>query len=542
MADPAARIAVGDEFAGYRIESIVGRGGMGIVYRAISLDHLHRVVALKVVAPEHAEDPEFRRRFVSEVRMAASIEHPNVIPVYEARDVDGVLFLAMRFVEGTDLDRLIAGSGRIAPRRAAEIVAALAAALDRSHARKLVHRDVKPANVLIEREGGHVFLTDFGIARAFDVTGSTGSTHVVGTLDYMAPERFEGRLDRRADIYALGCVLYHALVGEVPFPRSTPAEKIWAHMNAPPPAPAALPAPFRAVIAKALAKGPEQRYDSAGALAAEALRAAASCEEQATDPLPAPGTPPQPSKRRRSTQETVIIPEPPAPPPRLPTTPRQTPRPPDPPPQRPPARQQPARRGGERRRRARRPTLAWAGAALAAGVVAALFATSVLPPKDGPAPVATSTFTTPTNPPTTPTSTIDTSTTPTATTTDTTTPGLAITEADADELLDAYVTAFNDRSRDELYSLVRGAVVRHEANGDTYSGYQEVLDRYDEIFGKYTAAPDLEFTSRDYTADGDDASVVTYYTIGAGPEQGPLTFHLSRFEGGDPEIDDIDLR
>ena len=219
----------GTTFAGYRIEDLVGRGGMGVVYRATDLS-LERPVALKLIAPELAEDERFRSRFLREPRLAASLDHPNVIPIYEAGEHDGQLYLAMRFVEGSDLRTLLDAEGKLAPERALEILAQVAGALDSAHRRALVHRDVKPANVLLDRDG-HVYLTDFGITK--QVGGdSTDTGRVVGTLDYLAPEQIRGDpVDGRTDGYALGCVLYECVPGAPPFRRATEAETMWAHMQ-----------------------------------------------------------------------------------------------------------------------------------------------------------------------------------------------------------------------------------------------------------------------------------------------------------------------
>src|SRR3954465_6739393 len=272
----------GSEFAGYTIEDVAGRGGMGVVYRARQ-PRPSRLVALKVIAPELANDPDFRARFERESDTAASIEHPNVIPVYEVNDVEGLLFITMRFVEGTDLRAMIAENGRLSPELAADLVGQVAAALDAAHERGLVHRDVKPANVLIAGRSGsyHAYLTDFGLTKNAQAdTGMTNTGMFVGTLDYIAPEQLMGgQLDARADVYSLGCVLYQALTGKVPYPADSSMAKMYAHGNQPPPVPSAsvpgLPPQFDEVIARAMAKDPNARYLSAGALARAARAAAA---------------------------------------------------------------------------------------------------------------------------------------------------------------------------------------------------------------------------------------------------------------------------
>jgi len=267
-------------FAGCRIEAVAGRGGMGVVYRATQLG-LDRAVALKLVAPERAADANFRARFERESRVAAAIEHPNVIPVYGAGEEDGRLYLLMRWVPGTDLQALIRRSGRLGHVHAANIVAQVAAGLDAAHAVGLVHRDVKPANVLLGGEdgSGHVYLSDFGLTLDPSAdTRVTDSGEWFGTIDFMAPEQFEGdRPDARTDVYALGCVLYAALTGAPPFHRASVPGTILAHLNDPPPRPSAtagVPQAFDGVVARALAKCPSDRYRSAGEMASAALAAA----------------------------------------------------------------------------------------------------------------------------------------------------------------------------------------------------------------------------------------------------------------------------
>jgi serine/threonine-protein kinase len=270
--EPVPDPRIGSVIAGHRIERLVGRGGMGVVYEAVD-ESLDRTVALKLIAPELAAEPGFRGRFMTESRIAASLDHPNVVPIYRAGEEDGLLFLAMRFVSGDDLRTLVGRDGPLAPARAATVIAQVAAALDAAHARGLVHRDVKPANVLLTADD-HAYLTDFGLVK--DLAATTGVTRtgeVLGTLDYVAPERIQGgETGPWTDVYALGCVLFFALTGRVVFPLEEPERKLWAHISEPPPAASVTPA-VDAVVARALAKDPGERYESTTALAA-ALRQA----------------------------------------------------------------------------------------------------------------------------------------------------------------------------------------------------------------------------------------------------------------------------
>jgi hypothetical protein len=265
--------------AGYRIESIVGRGGMGVVYRASELE-LERVVALKVIAPELLEDRLVRERFLNEARTAASIEHPNVIPVYAAGERDGIAYIAMRFIDGDDVRTLVRRDGALPPGGTADMVGQAGIGLDAIHRAGYVHRDIKPANVLVDKEG-HVYVTDFGLAKqVISHGGATGTGRWVGTLDYVAPEQIRGgRVDARADVYALGGVLSFMLTGRVPFEREGDEAKLWAQLSEPPPVPSevrsGLPRELDAVVARAMAKDPEARYPSAGDLG-RAARAAAS--------------------------------------------------------------------------------------------------------------------------------------------------------------------------------------------------------------------------------------------------------------------------
>jgi CHASE2 domain-containing sensor protein len=264
--------------AGYRIEEVIGRGGMGVVYRARQLA-LDREVAIKLIATHRAQDPVFRDRFESESRIAASIEQANVIPVYEAGDDEGLLYIAMRLVDGFDLAQLLSRAGVLGPERAARIVLQVARALDASHALGLVHRDIKPANVLLTLDvPEHAYLTDFGIAAHVGAHSRiTRADQWVGTLDYLAPEQIRGEpLRPSADIYSLTCLLYHCLVGQPPFPRDTEAAIMWAHVSAPRPSARAirpeLPDGLDAVIARGMATDPDERFPTAGSFAAASAR------------------------------------------------------------------------------------------------------------------------------------------------------------------------------------------------------------------------------------------------------------------------------
>src|ERR1044072_1660898 len=225
---PMGELEPGSVFAGHRAEMVAGRGGMGVVYKATQLA-LDRTVALKVIAAGLLDDQTVRSRFVRESKVAASIDHPNVIPIYYAGEEDGIAYIAMRYVAGDDIRSLVRREGHLDGPRGARLVAHLGAGLDAAPAAGLVHRDIKPANVLLTSED-HVYLTDFGLTKhALSVTGSTKPGHWVGTLDYVAPEQIRGeRIDARADVYALGCLLFFALTGVVPFRRDSDEARLWA--------------------------------------------------------------------------------------------------------------------------------------------------------------------------------------------------------------------------------------------------------------------------------------------------------------------------
>src|SRR5437588_5643873 len=256
---------------GYRIDELIGRGGMGLVYRATNVA-LHRIYALKVLSPELAEDQQFRERFKREMRIAASLHHPNIVGIYYAGEHEGMLFFVMDFVTGTDLREILLKHGAIEPNRAVDLLEQFASALDAAHRRGLVHRDVKPANIMITVKDGeeHAYLTDFGLAKKFDTaSGLTAKGLMVGTVDYMAPEQITGNhTDARTDIYALGCVCYQMLTGKVPYERDNSVATLFAHVHEPPPPLAgevseSHPA-FVPVLEKAMAKDSSDRYFSAG--------------------------------------------------------------------------------------------------------------------------------------------------------------------------------------------------------------------------------------------------------------------------------------
>jgi DNA-binding beta-propeller fold protein YncE len=248
--------SIGDEVAGYRLEKLIARGGMGVVYRATHVG-LDRPVALKVIARELVDRRGFRERFLRESRLAARLEHPSVVPIYDSREVDGELLVVMRLLAGGDLRKLIDEEGPLSPQRAINLLAQVADALDAAHAAGIVHRDVKPQNILVE--GDRAYLSDFGLAKAIDESGAASTVSVVGTAQYMSPEQWRGdSIGPAADVYSLGCVLYETITGIPPFEREeadTPPE---------------MPQGVDEVIRRAVAKDPTARYPTAGALIAAA--------------------------------------------------------------------------------------------------------------------------------------------------------------------------------------------------------------------------------------------------------------------------------
>ncbi|MFK0049305.1 serine/threonine-protein kinase [Streptomyces sp. NPDC090741] len=289
----------GRQIAGYLVESEIGRGGMAVVYLARDL-RLDRPVALKLLAPELARNDVFRQRFAHESKVAAAIDHPHIVPVFDAGEADGLLYIAMRYVPGQDLRALLDRTGPLPVETAARIAGQVASALDAAHAHDLVHRDVKPGNILVaegtdSEHPEHVYLTDFGLTKkSLSLTGFTSVGQFVGTLDYVAPEQISGKpVDARCDVYSLGCVVYETLTGSPPFRRDDDMALLWAHQFDPPPAVSSrrpgLPAAVDEVLAKALAKSPDDRWSSCLEFTG-ALRRAGAQE------APPPGDPPPPPR------------------------------------------------------------------------------------------------------------------------------------------------------------------------------------------------------------------------------------------------------
>jgi SAM-dependent methyltransferase len=470
-------LALDSTFAGCRIEAVAGRGGMGVVYRATQLG-LDRAVALKLVAPERAADANFRVRFDREARVAAAIEHPNVIPVYGAGEEDGRLYLLMRWVPGTDLQALIGRSGRLDHVHAAAVVAQVAAGLDAAHAVGLVHRDVKPANVLLGGEDGtgHVYLSDFGLTLDPSAdTRVTDSGEWFGTVDFMAPEQFEGdHPDARTDVYALGCVLNAALTGEPPYPRGSVPGTILAHLHDPPPRPSAtagVPPAFDAVVARALAKRPHDRYRSAGELAKAALAAAGGLEVE-----PERGVEPRPTRQNGS--GPVIRP----------------------PHKRPSEATEHGRVTARLRRASRRPAsapLLAAGTTLVAGVAIAALA--------GAGPFGTNAATG------------------------------ALTEADVRDAVEAFATAYTQEDDDALSKLLASDVSRVTPS-DAQRGRESVVREYRRQFA---ANPTERYVLTDVSVrPGGIGRASGRYVVsrsGRGPITGEVAFGVQR-EQGHPRV------
>ena len=273
----SSELSVGTEFAGYRITGVIGRGGMSIVYSAEHM-RLGRPAALKVLSPLLAADEGFRSRFTRESQLAAGLDHPSIVAIYDAGEADGRLYIAMRLVRGDDLGSLLEREGPLSFARAFSIVEQIGGALDHAHAQGLIHRDVKPANILVERPSERAYLSDFGVVKETSSRGLTKTGFFLGTFEYAAPEQIEGReVDGRTDVYALGCVLYESLTAEAPFVAKTEGSVIHSHLVEPPPRATDkrpdLPTVVNDVIATAMAKAKENRYPTCGELM-RALRAA----------------------------------------------------------------------------------------------------------------------------------------------------------------------------------------------------------------------------------------------------------------------------
>ncbi|WP_344446836.1 serine/threonine-protein kinase, partial [Kitasatospora nipponensis] len=271
---------IGRRIAGYRLEREIGRGGMAVVFRAEDL-RLGRTVAVKVLAPELARNDVFRKRFEHESRIAASIDHPHIVPVFEAGEAQGVLFIAMRYVRGRDLRALLDREGPLPVARAVRIMGQVASALDAAHAHDLVHRDVKPGNILVaegtdSEHPEHIYLTDFGLTKkSLSLTGFTTVGQFVGTLDYVAPEQIAGKpVDGRCDVYSLACVVQEVLTGRPPFERDDDMALLWAHLHDAPPG-TGLEPEVDEVLARALAKEPQGRYESCAGFVGALRRAGA---------------------------------------------------------------------------------------------------------------------------------------------------------------------------------------------------------------------------------------------------------------------------
>jgi hypothetical protein len=317
-------LPIGSTFAGYRIERLIDRGGMGVVYLADDR-RLRRKIALKLIASERAADPAYRHRFLLESELLGELEHPNIVTIHAAGEWHGQLYLAMRYVDGMSLARLLATRGPLDLRTTFELIQQVGDALDAAHARGIVHRDVKPANVLVSRHG-RVYLGDFGLTRRTTSESDLTSTGViVGTVGYMAPERFTGEavdrsLANRVDVYALGCLLHACLTAREPFPRDSREATLWAHVHAPPPSPRAirpeLPVAIDEVVEVALAKDPADRYPTAGSLVDAVRRIVAADPARAvpeSPPLPivAPVLAPPPA--RGPVRMPAALPAPPRP-------------------------------------------------------------------------------------------------------------------------------------------------------------------------------------------------------------------------------------
>ncbi|WP_371494332.1 serine/threonine protein kinase [Kitasatospora sp. NBC_00374] len=320
MTTAARTDLTGHQLAGYRLEELIGRGGMAVVYRAEDL-RLGRTVAVKLLAPELARNDVFRSRFAHESKVAAAIDHPHIVPVYEAGEADGLLYIAMRYVQGRDLRIMLDRQGPLAIPQTARIAVQVASALDAAHAHDLVHRDVKPGNILVA-EGTdpdhpeHAYLTDFGLTKkSLSLTGLTTVGQFVGTLDYVAPEQISGKpVDGRCDVYGFGCVVFEMLTGAPPFEREDDLALLWAHLHDEPPRLTErrpdLPPALDGVLGRALAKAPEERFDGC-------LEFIAALRDAAPSPTSAPSRAAAPTPTQVVPQLAELVEEEPVPSPPL---------------------------------------------------------------------------------------------------------------------------------------------------------------------------------------------------------------------------------
>ena len=475
----------GAHIAGCRIDAVAGRGGMGIVYRATQLS-LGRPVALKLIAPEHAADASFRERFQRESRMAAAIDHPNVIPVYEAGEEDGRLYLVMRWVAGTDLHKLLRAEGRLDPLRASLIVNQVAGALDAAHAAGLIHRDVKPANVLLS--GEHAYLADFGLTRFAGADSNlTTAGHFLGTVDYMAPEQFHpGPNDARADVYALACVLFAALTGAPPFLRETVPATMLAHLHDAAPRAsktAGVPSGFDRVLARALAKAPEDRYPSAGDFGRAVMAAAEGRSVTAEERSVARGAAAPTIRRDGALWSGEVVPPPIDEPPPAPGEPAPI-----------------------RTYRARRPKRLWTWLSGAVAIAAAVVAIAVVPGGGGPP-----------------------------------APGEPVSESEVRRLANSFASAYTDEDAKRLARLLTSDAQRVSPT-DRQNGRDEVVAAYKRQFAERQT---LDFELSDLEADSGAAGRATAkYRVryeGRGDTAGRMTWTVIN-ERGRPRIALISFR
>jgi predicted Ser/Thr protein kinase len=518
-------LSPGSRVGRYRVEQVVARGGMGVVYRALDVG-LERAVALKVIAPEIAREPGFRERFIRESRLAAGIDHPNVIPVYEAGEEDGTLFIAMRFVEGRDLREIIALEGQLDAVRAVELVRQVAAALDAAHARGLVHRDVKPANVLISRDG-HAYLTDFGVAKREEATGLTQTGQMVGTVDYAAPEQIAGEaVDARTDVYALGCLLYASLAGDVPFRRSSAAATMMAHLRDAPPALDGVPPELGSVVGRALAKRADDRYGSAGEFARAASAAAAGSSgagpaRPPVAPVDVPGAAPTEPLSRGAPPPTAPHPPPTAPLPAGGGTPPTAPAPsgggapPAAPPPGPagPAAGAPTAIPATRRRR-RWPVFAALLAALAVGAVVAVVLLSG--DDGGDSAGGDPTTSSPTRP----------------TTTAAPSAGEPVSRPEADDVVRRYIAAYEAEDVDALGELFAPDVVQRSSTGAENRGKDAVLADYGLQF-QIADDPEYTFTPGTFAERPAPSRLTGRYSVetSIGGPSGEIEFGIAKIDG-----------